>query len=525
MIQPRTQTQTYWVNDFALTESDLEQIYNHFLEVEQPQTADQLARVIMHHRSAEERNEIKRRLSGRSIYQPKNTYKEGDELVFPAMQFTHGTVTDTRSGQNPQDGRFTVLTVKMNGKSREFAAGLNTDHILNHGADATFDVLNVNTIDELHRLYGSTVADGITTALNESENFVRLGKDWFIKDLMLEVNIGHLHLAEAVLEMHEGGPLPPDEIRVHLDLDPSASPEVQNFSLNYALLNDHRFDEVAPRGHIGWFLHRLQPTGVRETPDRLKYSPIPYDRALLSPQLLLLERELDDEWSDLEPSITPQPVVLTLTYAHRAAGTLPLSARTRPLFPPSNSSRQRVVLIDEYTGEEIVTWVVQHERYVYGLKAWYETNGVPVGGFVSLRPGYQPGTVYLNCDRRRGQREWVRLASVVESRIKFDLHRRTISCGYDDLLIIGTDFVSAIDALWKKSESGKRSIASLLAELFPELAGLNPQNTVHAKTLYSAINMFRRMPPGPLFAELVRNPAFQSVGDHYWQFDRSRWTG
>jgi hypothetical protein len=62
-----------------------------------------------------------------------------------------------------------------------------------------------------------------------------------------------------------------------------------------------------------------------------------------------------------------------------------------------------------------------------------------------------------------------------------------------------------------------------LAELFPELAKLTPQQTVHAKTLYSAINMLKRLPPGPVFAELVRNPAFQSVGDHYWRFDSSRW--
>jgi hypothetical protein len=52
---------------------------------------------------------------------------------------------------------------------------------------------------------------------------------------------------------------------------------------------------------------------------------------------------------------------------------------------------------------------------------------------------------------------------------------------------------------------------------------MNPQNTVHAKTLYSAINMLRRVPPGPLFAELVRYPAFQPVGDHYWRFESSRW--
>lgn len=63
------------------------------------------------------------------------------------------------------------------------------------------------------------------------------------------------------------------------------------------------------------------------------------------------------------------------------------------------------------------------------------------------------------------------------------------------------------------------SVATLLGEVFPSLAGLTPQNTVHAKTLYSAVNMLRRVPPGPIFAELMRNPAFKPVGDHYWQYE------
>ena len=63
------------------------------------------------------------------------------------------------------------------------------------------------------------------------------------------------------------------------------------------------------------------------------------------------------------------------------------------------------------------------------------------------------------------------------------------------------------------------NLATLLSEVFPSLAGLTPQNTVHAKTLYSAVNMLRRVPPAPIFAELMRNPAFKAVGEHYWQYE------
>jgi hypothetical protein len=90
---------------------------------------------------------------------------------------------------------------------------------------------------------------------------------------------------------------------------------------------------------------------------------------------------------------------------------------------------------------------------------------------------------------------------------------------------VGTDVVAAIDALWRRAEANQRSIVSLLIELFPTLAALTPQKTVHAKTLYSALNMLRRTPPGPIFAELVNNPAFQTVGDHYWIIDESRLQG
>jgi hypothetical protein len=523
VIQPRTQTSDYWGPDFVLTDSDIEQIYNHFLEVEQPQKAREIANVIIAHRVAEEIKGVERRLAGRTVYQPKSSYKKGDELVFPALKFAQGEVTGRRDGYNPQYGRFDVIKVQIKGKTREFAANLEVDHPLN--AVELGDITGASEIDldQLYEWYGDAVEAKVTAALESREEFLRLGQLWFVKALMAEVNIGHLHLAEAILEINEGGPLQTDAILTHLDMDPSLDQEVLRFSLNYSLIQDNRFDEVAPQGQVIWFLRRLEPEGVRETPGRLQYTPIPHDRALLSPQLLLLERELDDEWSDLRALSEPQPVVFSLMFPHRWAGTLPLSARIRPLFPPSRSPRQRVILRDEESGEDIVGWVVQEQRYVYGLGDWYEANNIPIGGFIQLKPGPEPGVILLNFDRRRAQREWVRLATVVDNRINFDLMRRSVGCGYDDLLIVGTDVVAAIDALWRRAESQQRSVASLLAEIFPQLVKMNPQNTVHAKTLYSAINMLRRVPPGPLFAELVRHPAFQAVGDHYWRFESSRW--
>lgn len=523
MILPRTQRSDYWGPDFALTESDIEQIYNHFLDVALPQTAGEIARVIISHRVSAEINDVERLLAGRTIYQPKKGYKTGDELVFPALKFAHGAVTAIREGHNPQYGRFNVISVDINGKFHEFAAELDIDHPLNATDIEDITGSAQADVDHLYDLYSDRVEKKVSEALEAHDEFIRLGDVWFVKALMAEVNIGHLHLAEAILEINGGGPLRTGEMVPHLDMDPGVDELVQQFSLNYSLLNDERFDEVAPAGDVAWFLRRMEPEGVRETPGRLRYTPIPHDRALLSPQLLLLEREMDDEWSDLDSLNDPQPVVFSLIYPHRLVGTVPLSARVRPLFPPSRSPRQRILFRDEETGEEIEGWVVQEQRYVYGLGDWYEKNGIPIGGYVHLKPGPEPGIILLNYDRRRAKREWVRLATIADNRINFELERRAIGCGYDDLMIVGTDVVAAIDAVWRRTEAQQRTIASLLAELFPQLVKMNPQNTVHAKTLYSAINMLRRVPPGPLFAELVRHPAFQPVGDHYWRFESSRW--
>lgn len=519
MIQSHTQTQSYWANKFNLTESDIEQLYNHFLEVERPQSVSELALVVMEHRVAREKSEIKKRLAGRSVYQPRAEYKEGDELVFPGLEFAYGTVTSVRDGQNPEAGSFKVIRVEINGKEREFASALQQDHVLNQENGSIFEALEMASAEDLHEMYGTEVAEKIEASLEGRENFLRLGNRWFVRALLADVNVGHLNLAEAVLEMSDGGPLPPEEILPHLELGDDIPLETQVFSLNEAMLRDDRFDEVAPKGKVGWYLRRMEPPQVREVPERLLYEAVPYDKGALTEELHILIRELDDEWSDIEPETARHPVVLALTYPHRWAGTIPLSARTRPLFPPSRSKRQRIVFVDEQSQEEIVGWVVQDHRYVFGLNEWYAEHEIPVGGFVSLRPTEEEGVILLDYDRRRAQREWVRLATVVDNHLDFALDRRTIGCGYDDLLIVGTDFVAAVDAVWRRVVQNKRSVNQLLRDLFPELADLTPQHTVHAKTLYSAINMLRRLPPEPVFAELMSDPAFVSVGDYYWQFE------
>lgn len=526
MTQLQTQKDEYWdPSNFALTESDIEQIYNYFIELEKPQTIDEITQAVIRHRIAEEKSKLKPRLEGRIIYQPKKSVEVGAKLVFPALSFAHGEVTEVRTGTNPSYGTFSVAQVTLeDGKVKEFASELEIEHPLNDEDGMAVVKMDDPDPDELYERFGAELAEKIQGQLQEHADFVRLADEWFVKALLLDINIGHLHLSEAVLEMNEGGPLPTAEIRVHLDLDPAISESVQEFSLNYGLLEDKRFDEVAPPGQVMWFLRRLEPEPIQNPPGRLRLNEPSYDRALLSNQALQIEREIDDEWSDLPAATVAREITVALTYPHRWAGTIPLSARTRPLFPLGVSSRQIITFIDEETGEEISGWVVAEHRFVYGLSDWYRRQKIPIGGFIHLIPAEEPGTVYISYDSRpKPRREWVRLATINDGKISFNLEKRAIGCNYDDLMIVGTDSVAALDALFQSTSVQQRSLGSLLAEMMPSLAEPNPQQSVHAKTLYSAVNMLRRVTPGAILAELTRHPAFVSVGDQYWQFDRQRW--
>ncbi len=102
------------------------------------------------------------------------------------------------------------------------------------------------------------------------------------------------------------------------------------------------------------------------------------------------------------------------------------------------------------------------------------------------------------------------------------MQKRLISVNYDELTVIAVDNPVAIDDVWLKSQHAP--FERLVADLFRELAKLNPQSAVHAKSLYAAVNVVRRSPPGPIFAELASRAWYAHVGDAYWRFDQSLWT-
>lgn len=509
----------YWT-DLQITPQDVEYLHNHLFELETPLTARELVSVLVDERIRVERLAVQqRRLSGGKTYLPKESYQVGDELIFPAFNWKHGKVTAVRGGTNPEIGSFDVLSVDMgNGAERLFASNL-SNHVLNEQPvsveEPGFDA------EEVMREQGSEIEKKIEAAFRADDDLVRIAGRWFPRALLIDVNVGHLNLAEAVLDMAGGEPLPTPALLRDVALPEGLNPKLAEFSLNLALQEDERFDEVGPAGEVLWCLRRLEPAEVRDAPLHLRYSPIEYDRAALTPQMLDLESQLDDELSEFaaKPNKDVKEVTVAVIYPHLRSGTLPLSARVRPLFPTAyESPRVRFTLVDGRTKQKMPGWVVREHGYVCGLREWYKANELMPGSLVRIRRGELPGEVIIEAKTYRSTKDWVRTVIVgADGGMVFALLKQSISAEFNDRMAFAIPSMEAVDQLWLQDR--KVPFEKLVAELIREMSKLTPQGHVHAQELYSAVNIVRRVPPAPLFALLGSKPEFTHVGDLHFRLN------
>lgn len=525
MYQLQTQSAEYWTTGFRLTRTDIEYLFSLFLENETPLTTRELALSLIKFRLAQEEERLRKQLTQGDVFQPKNSYKVGHEIIFPAVGFSVGKVVSTRPGRNPDYGDFTVIEVEFGGNTRrEFASALATPHILNDVGGKNLLKFAEADPQAIFDRYGEAIIEEIEARLVDEPDAVSLGDRWFLKSLLAPINVGHLHLAEAILDLAEGGPLPTSAIVNEIGLAPEVKDALRIFSLDVALSQDERFDNVGAVGQISWFLRRLEPPEVVQIPARLEYQPESYDPDLLSDELVTLEAELGDEFSPLEvPETRPAEARIVLIYPHRRMGTLPLNARVEKMFPlAEGSARLRVTLVDGQTNEEFAGWVMREGRYVWGLGDFYRRHKLPIGAYITIRTTDDPMRLVVDFNAHRPRTEYIRLAIPSNGRLKFDNFKRSIGAVYDELLILGAEDIDGVDEVWASTRNRRRGLVEIMSDLIPELARLNPQNAVHAKTLYSAVNIVRRCPPGPIFAALVSRPAFQHIGGPYWRLADER---
>ena len=510
---------SYWHN-LKIEERDIEYLYTFLFEKESPLPTAVLASAMIKERIANEINSQKSRQKKLGIsYLPKYKHKVGEHLIFPALNWEKGVVKSVKDGKNPDLPPFNIIEVEFeDGKKRAFASKLES-HLLNAPQQVNVGDPSLDEVIIFNK-FGQHIVAKLEKKLSISKDLVRIGTDWFPKSLIIDFNLGYLNLAEAVLDMHNGGPLDPKELLIQIEADISENPELSEFSLNFALQEDKRFDEVGTEGVFSWFLRRNEPESVREIPQYLQYTPIEFDTNLLIEEMLQIQANIDDELiqSDIISENSTSSNSFVLSFPHWRVGSIPLTPRLSKFFPTAiETQRVKISIIDKDTDQEISAWVVRPHHYVYGLREWYEERDLIPGSIINLETSDDPGKVYIQPQKKRSNREWIKTILVgVDGGIVIALLKQPIAADFQERMAMAVPDVDSIDQIWKERALKPKSLKSDVMKMMQELAKLNPQRHVHFLELYTAINVFQRCPPRPIMNLLASDQEFTHIGDHYY---------
>ena len=238
----------YW-QSFTISGRDLERVEERMLEAGTPQAIGDLAEVVIRGRLDEAAAQRPANDAETRLYQPKYNYEVGQRLRFSALNNALGVVVGTRPGDNPALGAFDVIRVRMErGSEREFAVNYPADHPLNA------DAVSSHTTNALS--YGAQVGRVLAQRLAQSPDYVAFGDLWFRRDLLPEVNPGHLIIAEAVIDV-AGEAQPTGALLNDVELQ-GGDPVARAFALNVALAQDteRRFVNVGSPAAPHWALRQ-----------------------------------------------------------------------------------------------------------------------------------------------------------------------------------------------------------------------------------------------------------------------------
>jgi hypothetical protein len=512
----------YW-DSFEIENSDIEFLYNQLIEIEKPQAIDELASALINERINRTKEELERRKQKEGkIYFPKDHYEVGETILLPQFNWEKALVKSVREGFNPDLPQFEVMEVELeNGESKKFAAAL-AEHVLNEPLELEADNPLLNPEYVLQE-FGGKIKTRLEEELLSNEDFVRIADYWFAKALLVDINIGYLNLAEALLDMEGGGPLATAAILKQIDVPTDVNKELTEFSLNYALQEDPRFDEVGTTGEVMWYLYKQEPEWVREKPIYLQYTPLPQNPEYIQELGNMLSSDLVDELEDTTPiNGLVDEATVDLIYPHWRSGSLPLSMRYDHIFPTAiESPRVLFTFVDGNNGQKFTGWVVRHEHYVGGLTDWYQQQGVIPGSIIHLRKGDQPGEVTIWVDKLSSSREWLRTALVgSDGAVVFAMLKQLISTSVDERIVIYIPETEVLDDVWKGRKRSLRELEKITISMMRELVKLNPQGHVHFEELYSAVNLLMRCPPGPIMSLLMEKEWATHLGDLYFNFNR-----
>jgi antitoxin component of MazEF toxin-antitoxin module len=505
--------------DFHVDIPDIEFIYNWLLEKEAPQTLQSITTALAENRIGQKKAAIQKKNKSLHVFRPAETYETGDHLTFSYFDMQEGKVVSKRSGSNPDHGNFEIIAVEFtDGEQREFATGIE-DHILNE-----FSLMDENDPDLDPEMVIQTHGDRLMEATHQqivaSGSFVNIAEQWFPEALLVDINAGHLNLAEAVLDFTGDTPVSTADMIEQIGLKDS-NQALLEFSLNIALQKDPRFDEVGPSGDILWYLTSREPKEINEHPPVLQSILIDESaKNEIDDMLTMFEGMIADEYevNTTKGDDHKDELTFSLIFPHWVSGTLPLTPELKDFFPTSiETPHIRFKFIDGQNRKEFAGWVAKPFNFVAGLKAWYQKVGLLPGSLIHIKKGKNPGEIIIRPEKKRPAREWIRVVDFnQQNQISFSMQMELINAGYHDRMLFGIANEQALLDHWVTTPTAQ-FFEKTVHHLMRELMKLNPQGHVHGQELYAATNLVMRCPPRTLLTLLEKVKWVEHTGDLYYR--------
>jgi len=157
-----------------------------------------------------------------------------------------------------------------------------------------------------------------------------------------------------------------------------------------------------------------------------------------------------------------------------------------------------------------------------GLAAFYQKYGLMPGSLVSLAKGKKPGQAIVTARVRRPTRDWVRTVLVgSDGGIVFAMLKQNLTSEFNERMVIAVPDKEGVDEACLQVAKQHLPFEKLVDDMMNELVKMNVQGHVHAQALYSALNIIRRCPPGPLLAFLTGSSKYKHVGDLHYRLAES----
>jgi hypothetical protein len=259
----------------------------------------------------------------------------------------------------------------------------------------------------------------------------------------------------------------------------------------------------------------------------LRYIPEP---VVNDSEIAGMLRQFDPQVVDeLEPDLNPAPEkpvdedTISLIFPHWRAGTLPLAGKLTGLFPTAyESPRIQFTFVDGNTGEKFSGWVVRNNKYIFGLRDWYVSQGLITGSLIHIQRGKNPGEIIIRADKKRATREWIRTAIIgSDGGIVFSMLKHNITAAVDERMAITTSDIEMLDKIWERNSKQRQPLSQIVRLVMSEMAKLSPQSHVHAEELYAGVNILRRCPPGTILSLLLESPWALNLGNLYFRLDET----